>query len=105
VAHLKNRSDLEEFPDGGRATLVRRYSPALTQRQLGILLSCPHDRPAYITPESKARRHALTLVRYHLLERDPASPNFFRVTSAGQDVAQRWTWAGFMVVPVVPHPL
>lgn len=86
--------DVSEFPDGGRATLVRRYSPTLTRRQLAILISCPYDRPACIPVTATTRGAALVLVRLGLLERNPTSRDVFRVTQAGIEVVERWKNAG-----------
>lgn len=88
----KKLHELHEFPDGGRATLVRRYSPPLTQRQLHILLSCPYETPAKYT----ARRHPLKLVSAGLLEEDPSARGWFRVTQAGADVVRIWGAAGWV---------
>jgi hypothetical protein len=91
--NIKNRSDLAEFPDGGRATLVRRYSPALTAQQFLILTACPYECPGHFDgPEYRIARQ---LVRWNLLESDPSSPHVFRVTEAGADVVRLWRNAGW----------
>lgn len=95
MATLKNKSDLAEFPDGGRATLVRRYSPALTQRQMKILRACPYENPGFIPVANPWRRVAMVLVRARLLELNPENPTLFRVTDAGREVVERWANAGW----------
>lgn len=93
--NIKNRSDLEEFPDGGRATLVRRYSPALTKQQLGLLVFCPYDAPGHFEDEGQLRQ-ARVLKRAGLLEEDPQTLRRFRVTEAGAQVAHLWKSAGWL---------
>lgn len=86
--------DVEEFPDGGRATLVRRYSPPLTDNQLHILAVCPYDAP--VSLDARMKRTALPLVAAGLLERHPESKNLFRCTEAGTQVVARWRAAGLL---------
>lgn len=86
--------DLLQFPDGGRATLVRRHSPTLTKRQFYILSSCPYDAPRWL--RDGEYRTARELTRLELMERDPTSVSVFRVTEAGAEVVHRWKAAGFL---------
>jgi hypothetical protein len=85
----KSNVDVKEFPDGGRATLVRRYSPALTNRQLAMLqrLRSPGHFPGQLG------RLPRQLARLHLLEE--IEPGTFRRTDAGTDVVHRWHSAGW----------
>jgi hypothetical protein len=100
MATLKNKSDLAEFPDGGRATLVRRYSPTLTRRELAILIACPYEAPGLLQRPDGEYRTGCVLVRRGLLERDPSSASanggVFRVTEAGAEVVARWKSAGLL---------
>lgn len=84
--------DVAEFPDGGRATLVRRHEPRLTSRELSILRHCPYDIPG---TWKHPPRLAHELVKAGLLERHPDQPTVFRVTEAGAQVVQLWDAAGF----------
>lgn len=88
---------LDEFPDGGRATLVRRYSPVLTKRELGILRACPYESPGHVAGKDKTTlRLARVLKRAGLLEEDPQTPYHFRVTDAGAQVVHLWKSAGWL---------
>ena len=87
------KSDLDEFPDGGRATLVRRYSPALTKRELSILASCPYETGRSLT--GAPYRTARILRCAGLLEQSPEVLTVFRVTEAGEQVVYLWKSAGW----------
>jgi hypothetical protein len=87
-------ADLLDFPDGGRATLVRRYSPALTKPQLTLLHFCPYENTP-VQFKGDTLRQARGLVRLGLLEEDPTSKGNFRVTPAGAEVVHRWESAGW----------
>jgi hypothetical protein len=91
-------SHLEEFPDGGRATLVRRYSPPLRRRQLDILRTCRYETPRSLT--GSEYRTGRELTRLGLLEREPGTA-VFRCTEAGTEVVQHWIAAGLIEVPHV----
>lgn len=82
----------EEFPDGGRATLVRRFTPPLTSRHLSVLRHCAYEKPGYWENPPQA---AKTLKSIGLLEEDPGGPGWFRVTRAGSAVVHLWDFAGF----------
>lgn len=84
---------VEEFPDGGRATLVRRYSPPLTRAQLEVLAACPYDAPARLP---RRKYVTLALVAAGLLERNPDSKDVYRCTEAGTEVVARWRAAGLL---------
>lgn len=88
---------LSEFPDGGRANAVRRYSPPLTQREFCLLAMCPYELPGHVQAGDRDRRLALKLAKAGLLERGKAPENRdqFRQTSVGQDVARRWRELGW----------
>lgn len=84
---------VEEFPDGGRATLVRRYSPPMTRIQLDTLAACPYDAPAALP---RRKYVTLALVAAGLLESHPENKNLFRCTEAGTQVVARWRAAGLL---------
>jgi hypothetical protein len=90
-----DKLDVSEFPDGGRATLVRRYSPTLTRRQLDILRFCKYDDSPRVLATNEYRQ-ARELVRRGLLEQDPTSIAVFRTTAAGQTVVNHWESAGWL---------
>lgn len=93
MAHLKNRADLAEFPNGGHATKVRRYTPPLTRRQFFILAASRYETP--MSWHDAYRAAARALVRLGLLEEDPQTRHLFRVTRAGADVVEMWRNAGW----------
>lgn len=92
--NIKNRSDLASFPDGGRATRVRRYIPTLTRREFDLLSSCPYEDPGRLM-EAGTRRDALVMAKAGLLEEDPTNRGWFRVTTEGAQVVERWRAAGW----------
>lgn len=79
------------------ATLVRRYAPPMPRRLVQVLALCPYDSPKWFAPQ--IRREPRKLAAWGLLEEDPQSPGWFRQTTAGQEVAQRWARLGFTVNP------